>query len=142
MKTVQQIIASKSAEIYAVTSTTSVFDALTMMMNKNISALLIIDNEELTGIFTERDYARKVILQGKSSKSALIHEVMTPDPITILASDSIDYCMTLMTNRHIRHLPVVEAKKIIAMVSIGDIVKFIIEDQKQIISQLESYIHQ
>jgi len=142
MKTVQQIIASKSAEIYAVTSTTSVFDALTMMMNKNISALLIIDNEELTGIFTERDYARKVILQGKSSKSALIHEVMTPDPITIMASDSIDYCMTLMTNRHIRHLPVVEAKKIIAMVSIGDIVKFIIEDQKQIISQLESYIHQ
>jgi len=142
MKTVQQIIASKSAEIYAVTSTTSVFDALTMMMNKNISALLIIDNEELTGIFTERDYARKVILQGKSSKSALIHEVMTPDPITILASDSIDYCMTLMTNKHIRHLPVVEAKKIIAMVSIGDIVKFIIEDQKQIISQLESYIHQ
>jgi len=142
MKTVQQIIASKSAKIYAVTSTTSVFDALTMMMNKNISALLIIDNEELTGIFTERDYARKVILQGKSSKSALIHEVMTPDPITILASDSIDYCMTLMTNKHIRHLPVVEAKKIIAMVSIGDIVKFIIEDQKQIISQLESYIHQ
>jgi len=142
MKTVQQIIASKSAEIYAVTSTTSVFDALTMMMNKNISALLIIDNEELTGIFTERDYARKVILQGKSSKSALIHEVMTPDPITIMASDSIDYCMTLMTNKHIRHLPVVEAKKIIAMVSIGDIVKFIIEDQKQIISQLESYIHQ
>ena len=142
MKTVQQIIASKSAKIYAVTSTTSVFDALTMMMNKNISALLIIDNEELTGIFTERDYARKVILQGKSSKSALIHEVMTPDPITILASDSIDYCMTLMTNKHIRHLPVVEAKKIIAMVSIGDIVKFIIEDQKQIISQLESYIQQ
>jgi len=142
MKTVQQIIASKSAEIYAVTSTTSVFDALTMMMDKNISALLIIDNEELCGIFTERDYARKVILQGKSSKSALIHEVMTPDPITIMATDSIDYCMTLMTNKHIRHLPVVEGKKIIAMVSIGDIVKFIIEDQKQIISQLESYIHQ
>ena len=142
MKTVQQIIASKSAEIHAVTSTTSVFDALTMMMDKNISALLIIDNEELCGIFTERDYARKVILQGKSSKSALIHEVMTPDPITIMATDSIDYCMTLMTNKHIRHLPVVEGKKIIAMVSIGDIVKFIIEDQKQIISQLESYIHQ
>ena len=142
MKTVQQIIASKSAEIYAVTSTTSVFDALTMMMDKNISALLIIDNEELCGIFTERDYARKVILQGKSSKSALIHEVMTPDPITIMVTDSIDYCMTLMTNKHIRHLPVVEGKKIIAMVSIGDIVRFIIEDQKQIISQLESYIHQ
>ena len=142
MKTEQQIIASKSAEIYAVASITSVFDALTMMMDKNISALLIIDNEELTGIFTERDYARKVILQGKSSKSALIREVMTPDPITITAADSIDYCMTLMTNKHIRHLPVVEGKKIIAMVSIGDIVKFIIEDQKQIISQLESYIHQ
>lgn len=142
MKTVQQIIASKSAEIYAVSSTTSVFDALTMMMDKNISALLIMDNEQLTGIFTERDYARKVILQGKSSKSALIDEVMTPTPVTITAADSIDHCMALMTNKHIRHLPVLAGNKVIAMVSIGDIVKFIIEDQKQIISQLESYIHQ
>lgn len=142
MKTVQQIIAAKSAQIYAVTSGTPVFDALTVMMDKNISALLIVDDGRLSGIFTERDYARKVILQGKSSKSALISEVMTADPVTVSTADSIDHCMKLMTNRHIRHLPVMDEEQLIAMVSIGDIVKFIIEDQKQTISQLESYIHQ
>lgn len=142
MKTVQQIIAGKRKEIYAVTGDTPVFEALTILMDKNISALMIIENEVLTGIFTERDYARKVILQGRSSKSALIEEVMTANPITVKPTDSIDYCMALMTNKHIRHLPVVSNQQVITMLSIGDIVKFIIEDQKQIISQLESYIHQ
>jgi len=142
MKTVQQIIATKSGVIHAVTGQTPVFDALTVMMNENISALLIMDGDQLTGIFTERDYARKVILQGKSSKAARITEVMTANPITVTPADSIDRCMMLMTDKHIRHLPVVRGGQVIAMVSIGDIVKFIIEDQKQIISQLESYIQQ
>ena len=141
MNTVQQIIATKSRNIFAVTGETPVFDALTMLMDKNISALMIIEKGTLIGIFTERDYARKVILQGKSSKSAFIKEVMTENPITVKPTDTIDYCMALMTNKHIRHLPVVADHEILGMLSIGDIVKFIIEDQKHIISQLESYIH-
>lgn len=142
MKIVQQIIATKNREIFSVTGETPVFDALTLMMDRNISALMVIENDVLRGIFTERDYARKVILQGKSSRSALINEVMTENPITVKPSDTIDYCMMLMTNQHIRHLPVLQDHKVVAMLSIGDIVKFIIEDQKQIISHLESYIHQ
>lgn len=142
MKTVQHIIATKSRDIYAVTGDTPVFDALKILMEKNISALMIIEHGLLSGIFTERDYARKVILLGKSSKSALIKEVMTANPITIQPGDSIDHCMSLMTDKHIRHLPVVSGEQVISMLSIGDIVKFIIEDQKQIISHLESYIHQ
>lgn len=142
MKIVQQIIAAKTSQIFSVTGETPVFDALTILMDKNISALMVIENEILTGIFTERDYARKVILQGKSSRSALIKEVMTENPITVKPSDTIDYCMMLMTNQHIRHLPVLQDFKVIAMLSIGDIVKFIIEDQKQTISHLESYIRQ
>lgn len=142
MKTVQQIIASKVRNIYAVTADTPVIEALQIMMDKNISALMVIENEVLIGIFTERDYARKVILQGKSSRSALIREVMTEEPVRVKPTDSIDYCMALMTDKHIRHLPVVLAEQVVAMLSIGDIVKFIIEDQRQIISQLENYIHQ
>lgn len=142
MKIVQQIIAAKTSEIFSVTGETPVFDALTILMDRNISALMVIEDEILTGIFTERDYARKVILQGKSSRSALIKEVMTENPITVKPTDTIDYCMMLMTNQHIRHLPVLQDLKVIAMLSIGDIVKFIIEDQKQTISHLESYIRQ
>ncbi len=142
MKIVQQIIAAKTSEIFSVTGETPVFDALTILMDRNISALMVIENEVLTGIFTERDYARKVILQGKSSRSPLIKEVMTENPITVKPTDTIDYCMMLMTNQHIRHLPVLQDLKVIAMLSIGDIVKFIIEDQKQTISHLESYIRQ
>lgn len=141
MKTVKQLLSTKSVQLFSVTQQTSVLDALKVMMEKNISALLILDGQELKGIFTERDYARKIILHGKSSADTLIHEVMTANPITVLPSDSIDYCMGLMTDKHIRHLPVMENDQLLAMLSIGDMVKFIIEDQKQTISQLESYIN-
>ncbi|MDQ8004575.1 MAG: CBS domain-containing protein [Pedobacter sp.] len=141
MKTVQQIFNTKPLEIFSVTSNTSVLDALKLMTEKNISALLIIENEQLLGIFTERDYARKIVLQGKASKDTPISEAMTANPITVTTSDSIDLCMQIMTDKHIRHLPVVAENKAIGMVSIGDVVKFIIADQKQTISQLESYIN-
>ena len=141
MKTVQQIFATKPLQIFSVTANTSVLDALKLMTDKNISALLIIENEQLMGIFTERDYARKIVLQGKASKDTPISEAMTPNPITVTASDSIDLCMQIMTDKHIRHLPVVVGNKAVGMVSIGDVVKFIIADQKQTISQLESYIN-
>ncbi|MBD1428165.1 CBS domain-containing protein [Sphingobacterium litopenaei] len=141
MKTVKHILQSKSPVIYSVTRNTSVLDALQIMMEKNISALLVIEDEKLVGIFTERDYARKVVLHGKSSKNTAISEIMTADPHTISISDSIESCMVLMTDNHFRHLPVVESNQVIAMLSIGDLVKFIIEDQKQTIDHLQSYIH-
>jgi len=141
MKTVQQILSSKSAQIFSVTPETSVLDALQLMTEKNISAVLIMNNEHLQGIFTERDYARKIVLHGKSSKETSISEAMTANPITLAPTDSIELCMQLMTDKHIRHLPIAVADKVIGMVSIGDVVKFIIADQQQTISQLESYIN-
>lgn len=138
---VAQILKNKSPEIYSVHRGTSILDALTVMMNKNISALLIIEDGTLHGIFSERDYARKIILQGKSSKDTLISEVMSSNLITVTQSDSIDRCMQLMTDKHIRHLPVVEDGEVLGLISIGDIVKNIIEEQKQTIEQLQTYIH-
>ncbi|MGM9477884.1 CBS domain-containing protein [Pedobacter sp. GSP4] len=140
MKTVKHLLDTKQVRIISVSENISVLDALKVMTEKNISAVLVMENGKLSGIFTERDYARKIILQGKSSKDTLIMEAMTANPITITLTDSIDYCMELMTERHIRHLPIVVNDEVKGMVSIGDVVKFIIADQKQTISQLESYI--
>jgi CBS domain-containing protein len=141
MKTVQQMLDAKPSQIFSVTEDSSVLLGLQYMMERNISALLIVENDVLTGIFTERDYARKIILHGKSSAETPIKEVMTADPITVLPKDSIDLCMKIMTDKHIRHLPVMAANgKLLGLVSIGDVVKFIIADQKQTISQLENYI--
>lgn len=141
MKTVKQLLSTKSAQIFSVPANTSVLSALQVMMEKNISALLILEENQLLGIFTERDYARKIILQGKSSAETRLNEVMTPNPITVSTEDKLDLCMEIMTDKHIRHLPVVKDGRLAGMVSIGDVVKFIIEDQKQTISQLENYIN-
>ena len=140
MKTVQQILDAKPSQIFSVTEDSSVLSGLQLMLERNVSALLIVENDSLTGIFTERDYARKIILYGKSSAETTIGEVMTADPITVQPKDSIELCMKIMTDKHIRHLPVMVDGEVLGMVSIGDVVKFIIADQKQTISQLESYI--
>lgn len=140
MKTVNNILQNKPIAIYSVNLSTSVLDALQVMMDKNISALLVMEDSELKGIFTERDYARKIILQGKSSKETLVEEVMTAELATIKLSSTVDECMQIMTSRHIRHLPIVEDGKVAGMISIGDLVKFVIEDQKQTIEQLQTYI--
>jgi CBS domain-containing protein len=140
MKIVQQVLNTKPVQIYSVDRSTSVLGALKIMNEKNISALLIMENGQLLGIFTERDYARKIILQGKSSKETLISEAMTENPISVSPNDTIELCMEIMTDKHIRHLPVKDADKTVGMVSIGDVVKSIIADQKQTISQLEDYI--
>ena len=140
MKSVKHLLDTKQARIISVSENISVLDALKVMTDKNISAVLVMEGSQLSGIFTERDYARKIILHGKSSKDTLISEAMTANPITIKLSDKIDYCMELMTDKHIRHLPIVENDEVKGMISIGDLVKFIIADQKQTISQLESYI--
>lgn len=111
-----------------------------MMVAKNVSALVVLENEKLVGIFTERDYARKVVLKGKTSKGTLIAEIMTGDMITVTPDSTIESCMRLMTNRFIRHLPVVVDDQLVGIISIGDVVKYIIEEQKFIIEHMEHYI--
>ena len=140
MKTATNLLATKSATIFSVKANTSVLDALQLMMEKNISALLIMEDEVLSGIFTERDYARKIILQGRSSKDTQISEVMTSEVLTLSPADGIDQCMEIMTRQHIRHLPIVDSNKVVGIISIGDLVRFVIEEQKKTIEHLESYI--
>lgn len=140
MKTVNNIIQNNFKSIFSVSPETSVLDALHVMMDKNISALLVMDGSKLKGIFTERDYARKIILVGKSSKDTKIKDVMSEKLITIELGTSIDRCMQIMTERRIRHLPIIENGLVIGIISIGDLVKFVIEDQQQTIEQLQNYI--
>ncbi|HYK77762.1 MAG TPA: CBS domain-containing protein [Daejeonella sp.] len=142
MKTVQHLLNNKSAVIYSVTKNTSVLEALEIMMEKDISSLLIIENGKLQGIFTERDYARKIILKERSSKNTHIDEVMTSKLYLVKPDDSIDRCMQVMTEHHIRHLPVLDKnQKVVGVISIGDLLKFIIQDQKRIIEQMGGYIN-
>lgn len=140
MKTVHSIMEKKPKVVFSVTASTSVYDALQLMMDKNISALLIMQGSELQGIFTERDYARKIILQGKASKTTAIEEVMTKNPIVVAPSEQVEKCMQIMTDMHIRHLPISEKGSVIGMISIGDILKHLIEDQKNTIDHLQNYI--
>lgn len=140
MGKVSNILRTKGNIILSVDPDTIVYDAIELMCEKNVSAVVVLKNEKLAGIFTERDYARKLILKGKASKETLISEVMTEDLITVSPDSSIDECMQLMTNRFIRHLPVVEEDKLIGIISIGDVVRFIIEEQKFIIENMEHYI--
>ena len=137
---VQKILQEKENRLICISSNALVFEALQSMMKYNISAILIVDHDELTGIFTERDYARKVVLSGKSSKEVILKDVMTSKPIVISPEDNLEHCMKTMTEKHIRHLPVMHQNTLIGMVSIGDVVKSIIEDQQQIIKNLENYI--
>jgi CBS domain-containing protein len=140
MGNVSNILAKKGNEIFSVSPHTTVFRALEIMSEKNVNALLVIEDATLVGIFTEKDYARKVVLKGKTSKSMLIMELMTTNLITVSPNTSIDECMQLMTNKFIRHLPVIEFNKVTGVISIGDVVKYIIDEQKFIIENLEHYI--
>ena len=140
MGKVRNIIQTKGKAVFSVSSNTTVYNALELMLEKSIGALLIVDKEKFVGIFTERDYARKLILKGKSSKETLIREVMTEHPITVTCDNSIEDCMKIMTDKKIRHLPVMENGQLIGLISVGDVVKFIIEEQKFIIENLEQYI--
>ena len=140
MGTVKHILEAKGNETFTITPNTSVYHALELMVEKNVSALLVMENEKLAGIFTERDYARKVVLKGKLSKETQIGEIMTKDLITVSPDSTIDECMELMTGKFIRHLPVVADNKLVGIISIGDVVRRIIEDQKSIIGHMEQYI--
>lgn len=140
MGKVRNVLQSKNNSTISVSPDSTVFEALELMVEKNIGALLVMDQEEFVGIFTERDYARKVILKGKASKETPIREIMTEDPVTVTMDNTIEDCMHLMTNKFIRHLPVIENGKLIGIISIGDLVKYIIEEQRFIIENLEHYI--
>jgi CBS domain-containing protein len=140
MGKVKDILRVKGNNIYSVQPSIMVYQAIQLMCEKNIGGLLIVEDGHLEGIFTERDYARKLILKGKSSKNTPISELMTKSPITVSPDNSIEDCMNLMTGKFIRHLPVVEHGQLVGLISIGDVVKHIIEEQKDIIEYLENYI--
>jgi CBS domain-containing protein len=139
--TIEELLRIKeSKEIWAVTPEATVFEALQTMADRNIGALLVMVGDRLVGVFSERDYARKIILKGKSSLETPVREVMSTEIVTISPNMWIEECMELMTDYHIRHLPVVDGDHLLGMVSIGDIVKAIISGQARFIASLENYI--
>lgn len=138
---IRQILQGKKVNaLYSVSSNQTVLDALKLMAEKNIGAVLVIDNDVLTGIFSERDYARKIILKDRHSDDTPVADVMTASVITIEPDQSIDECMVIMSDKHIRHLPVMDKEELIGIISINDVVSAIIRDQKTRIDSLESYI--
>ncbi len=140
MRTVQQLLDEKGGEIQSIHPDDSVFDAVQKLANANIGSLIVIEDDRPVGIFTERDYARNVVLQGKSSPTTPVRDIMTSRVIFVQPSQTVEECMAIMTDKHIRHLPVLRDEKLIGMISIGDLVKSIIADQKFTIEQLETFI--
>lgn len=140
MKLVRHLLEVKGSEVVSIDGTASVFDAIKLMADRGIGSLVVQHGPQLLGIITERDYARKVILKGRSAETTEVREVMTPDVITATRGQTVNECMTVMTEQRLRHLPVVEDGKVIGIVSIGDLVNAIISDQKEEIEQLGQYI--
>ncbi len=140
MKLVQHLLDSKGRDVITVAADTSVLDAIKIMADRTVGSLLVMDGDELKGIVTERDYARKVIIKGRSSESTQVGEIMTADVCTATSQETVNQCMTVMSERKIRHLPVVDDGKVVGMISIGDLVQAIITDQQEEIEHLEHYI--
>ena len=141
MKSVRQLLQAKGREVHSITPDARVFDALKLMADKDVGALVVIEGGRLAGIISERDYARKVILHGKSSHDITVRDIMTGKVITVSPDHTVEECMALMTGKRIRHLPVTEGERLTGVLSIGDLVKEVIAEQEQTIKQLESYIH-
>jgi CBS domain-containing protein len=138
--TVGGILAQKGSTVWSIAPTAMVFDAIALMADKNVGALPVVDSERLIGIISERDYTRKVILKGKSSKDTQVEEIMTRQLVIAKPSDTVVDCMRVMTEKRVRHLPVVEGGKMIGVLSIGDVVKWVISAQAATIDNLEQYI--
>jgi CBS domain-containing protein len=134
------ILAHKGSAVWSIAPNSMIFDAIQLMADKNVGALPVVENGRLVGMLSERDYTRKVALKGKSSKDTPVREIMTPDVVTAATADTITECMRVMTNGHIRHLPVMEAKRIVGLVSLGDLVKWTISAQQATIEALQQYI--
>lgn len=140
MVTIQQILNEKDGNILTVESSTTAYKALEVMAEHNVGALPIVDGGRLQGVFSERDYARKVVLKGKSVHDTAVGDLMTRDVYTVRPEDTVDGCMTLMTDKHVRHLPVIDGGNLIGLVSIGDVVKTIIAEQHGQIQELHDYV--
>jgi CBS domain-containing protein len=140
MKTISQFLEQSKRPVYSVGPNATVREALEIMAQHNIGALLVIDGQTLEGIFSERDYARKVVLKGKSSSDAKVSEIMTSKVITINTKHTIDQCMQIMTDNHIRHLPIVNDENVMGLISIGDVVREMMDHQKSMIERLQAYI--
>jgi CBS domain-containing protein len=140
MHTVKELLREKGSQVYSIAPQATVYEALELMAAKNIGSLVVIEHGNVAGMFTERDYARKVILQGRSSKTTTVGELMTTDVLYVSPDDTIENCMALMTDKRLRHLPVMENSKLAGVISIGDIVRVIISDREFTIRELERYI--
>ena len=140
MRTVRQLLEAKSADVHSIAPDAPVIDAIRLMAERRIGALLVMEGTRLAGILSERDYARKVVLQGRSSKDTPVRDIMTAQVITVAPQDSTDRCMQLVTDSRIRHLPVLEGGQVVGVVSIGDLVKAVIADQRQELDHLQRYI--
>jgi CBS domain-containing protein len=141
MKTVKELLRTKGYHIWSIGPDATVYEALTLMAEKDVGALLVLDNAgQLVGILSERDCARKIVLKGKTSRETPVREIMTEKVVWVRPDQTIEECMALMTNKHIRHLPVMEEGRLLGVISIGDVVKDIISEQEFVIAQLENYI--
>ncbi len=141
MKTVRQVLGGKGHTVHTIAPAALVFEALQKMADDNVGALVVVEEGEVVGIFSERDYARKVILQGKSSRETPVRDVMSRRVVCVSSQQRMDSCMALMTEERVRHLPVLENEQLSGIISIGDVVKAIIEDQQFTIEELEHFIH-
>lgn len=141
MKTVHQLLETKGRAVVSVSPGAKVIDALRVMAEREIGAVLVVDDDRLVGVMSERDYARKVILKGKSSQDTYVREIMTERVVYVRPQQTVPECMALMTNKRVRHLPVLEGDRLVGVLSLGDLVKETISEQQFIIQQLENYIH-
>ncbi|WP_243350762.1 CBS domain-containing protein [Stenotrophomonas acidaminiphila] len=140
MQTVRQLLGTKSPEIHALAPDSAVIDAIRLMAEKGIGAVLVMDGARLAGILSERDYARKIVLRDRSSRDTPVAAIMTAEVVTVTPADTVEDCLQLVTDRRIRHLPVVEGGAVLGVISIGDLVKSVIEQQRRELGQLQQYI--
>jgi CBS domain-containing protein len=141
MISVRQLLDRKGREVFSIDPAAAVLDAVRMMADRHVGALLVMQGDKLTGIISERDYARKVILMGRSSADTPVRDIMSTPVLTVQPETTVEKCMQIMTEQRVRHLPVAEGGRVVGMVSIGDLVKAVIAEQQHQIEQLESYIH-
>lgn len=141
MVNVDTLLSRKGQVLFGIAPDEPVLEAIRMMADHGIGAVLVLKDDELVGIVSERDYARKVVLMGRSSNETPVWQIMSSPVVTVSPSDSLDTCMRVMTDRRIRHLPVSDGGRVVGMLSIGDLVKAVIDDQRRTIEQLEAYIH-
>ena len=138
---ISAILNQKSGDIFSVSPNASVFDAVSLLAEKNVGALLVMDSDKLVGLLSERDYTRKVMLRGKRSRETTVAEIMSTDLKVVSPREAVQDCLRLMTDKRVRHLPVLDGEKVVGVISIGDLVKYVIDCQSAAIAHLESYIH-